>query len=928
MAIGRLIQNKFNAGVWSPLLEGRIDLEKYPSALYRLENFILWPHGPAQFRPGFRFIHPTKDNGLARLIPFEFSVTQAYQIEFGDQYLRFFRNQAIITETAQAVTAITKANPGVVTYSGADNYANGDRLIAADIGGMVELNNREVTVANVNVGANTFELSGIDTTNYTTYTSGGTVAEIYEIASPYLEADLNELKFCQSADVLYIWHPDYAPRKLTRTGHTSWTLTEINWSPGPTFEEGLDPDATLTLGAVTGTGITFTAGSSKFLQGDVGRIITSGAGKASIVGYTSGTIVTCDIIDDFAAVGPIASGSWTIEGSPNGTISPSIKEPTGAICTITSADESETYTDLLDTGGGNWDLSASGTDEYYITNGAAFYSATKPDKVYIDGVEIVEGTVGSLGTIQWDHGDNDTLGYNTIYIRLVDGADPDTKSTVPAPDNDFIQKSVVNASTDLFRAEDVGKFIRMSSGFVQLTTYTSATSVKGIILKELTTTDDVSSWSLESLMWTAANGYPSVGVFFEERLVAAGSTAYPETVWGSSIGDYENHTPGIDDADAFQFTLSGRKVSVIRWIEPREYLMIGTVDGEWKLGPEDTGSALTPLNVVAKPVGTNGNANIEPVTVNNATLFLQRATKKLLELAYDFQLGEQGGYVAPDMTILAENVTQAGITNFAYQQEPFSIIWPFTADGELLGMTYLRKEEVLAWKNFSLGGDGEVLSTSVIPGDGYDELWAVVERTINGSTVRYVEMMEEIFTDDDDTFQANNGLNAFFVDSGLTYNGAATTTISGLWHLEGESVTILGDGGVISNKTVSNGSITLTSAKSVVHIGLGYTATLQPMRPEAPLREGTAQGKFTQVIDIVCRVHNSGVFKAGRDSSNLDLMQDREYIPTIGSAPPLFTGDIRGWYEGEFTRKSRPLIVQDKPLPLTIIALIYEVDFK
>lgn len=834
-------QTNFTAGIWSDLLDGRGDLAKFGNSLKRLENMIVWPHGPAQVRPGLRYIAGTKTNSkTSRLIPFEFSVTQAYILEFGDQYIRFYKDQAQID-------------------------------------------------------------------------SGGSP---YEISSPYLEADLAGIKYCQSADVLYLFHQNYAPRKLSRTGHTSWTLSAINWRPQPISEQAIEPAATLTLGAVTGTGITFTAGASVFLSGDVGRVITSGVGRASIVSHTSGTVVTCDIINDFSAVGPIASGDWQLLGSPNGSLTPSIKEPKGAICTLTSSGSSESFTNLL--GGALddwWTASVSGTNEYYLNNSATPYSATEPDKVYINGSDAVQGVLGTLGITQWGWGDNDTLGYNTIYVRLSDGADPDTKYADPT----FVKKSAVTAASELFRSADVGKYVRINSGLVKLTSYSSATSVSGEILTELSATTAATAWTLESEVWSSANGYPSCGTFFEERLVVAGSTANPETIWGSDVGDYETHTPGTDDADSFSFSLAGRRVNVIRWLEPREYLMIGTVGGEWRLGPEDTGQPLTPLNVVAKEITTKGCADVAPVTVDNATLFVQRAGKSIRELAYDLQKGELGGYVAPDMTLLAEHLTVDGIGGMAYQQNPIPTLWVFTDTGALLSMTYLRAEDVIAWHEHPMTGSVE--SLAVIPGDGYDEVWAIVNRTVNGSTVRYVEMMEEIFTDSAATYTSNKGLNAFFVDCGLTYNGASTTTITGLDHLEGETVTIMADGNSHPDRTVSGGQITLTKAATVVHAGIGYTATMKTQRLSTNVPDGTVQGRKRRVVDLVVRVKDAAAFKVGRDESNLDSKFDPERSIVFGAPYHLFTGDIRTGYEGAFDRNGQLLIVQDKPMPLTVVAI-------
>ena len=926
-----LLQKAFNGGEWSPLLEGRVDLEKYQNACYRLENFVIDPRGPAVFRPGFKYVNGTKDSSkVSRLIPFEFSVTQAYQIEFGDQYIRFFRNKAPITLAAQDITGITKANPAVVTYSGSDTYANGDRVLINGVVGMTQVNNREFAVAGVNVGANTFELSGVNSTNYSTYASGGTVAEIYQITSTYIEADLADINYCQSADVLYLFHPSYAPRKLSRTGHTSWTLSTINFRPPAVKEQGIKPAATLTLGFVTGSGIAFTAGAAVFQTGDVKRLITSGVGRASIIAFVSTTEVTCDIIDDFAAVGPIASQSWSLHGSPTGDITPSIDKPVGAICTITSTGGSETFTNLLDhpnPANNNWLASGSGTNEYYLVNTAAFYSATEPGAVYINGTAVVKGTLGSLGITQWGWGDNDALGYNTIYVRLSDGADPDSKSTFWVPDDDFMKRSLIAATANLFRSADVGKYIRIHGGLIKITAYTSATEVKGEILKELTAVTETASWTLESAVWNATNGYPSCGTFFEERLILAGSPAYPETIWGSVVGDYENHTPGVDDSDAYEFTVTGREVSEISWIEPDEYLLIGSTGKISRLGPDDTGQALTPLNVIAKRQIPWGTADIMPVAVDNAVLYVQRSgfdDSRGLSLGELTWTWEKEKYVAPDLTLLAEHITGTGIKGMAFQRKPHTILWCYTVAGALIAMTYIRDQDVIAWHKHPI--DGTIESLSAIPGDGYTEIWAIVNRTINGATVRNVEIMAPLFNDSAADYISNKGLNAFFVDSGTTYNGAAATVISGLSHLEGEAVAVLADGSQVAGMIVSGGKITLPAAAQVVHVGLPYTGTLQTMRLDTQLRDGTLQGRVKKIHEINLRVYRSGPFKVGRDASNLDMCFDRDATITMGAPYSLFTGDIPLGYDDSWNKEARIMIVQDKPMPLTVVALISEVS--
>lgn len=883
----KLIQTNFTGGEWSPLLEGRVDLDKYRNAVKRMENFILYPHGPATLRPGLRYIAETKTSASAsRLIPFVFSADVAYMLEFGNLYIRFYKEQEQIE-------------------------------------------------------------------------SGGSA---YEVTSPYAAADVADIRYTQSADVLYLFHPSYAPRKLERISDTSWTLSVINFKPPPTSELGLEPSATLTPSATTGEDITLTASASVFYEGDIGRVITSGTARASITGYTSSTEVIVDVIDDFTDTSAIASGSWKLNGSPSASIVPSKNSPVGAICTITSQGDTEAMTDLIVDSENCWTASGSGTNEYYLAQAASCYRATIPDKLYIDDDEASSGVLGTLGTDQWGWGDNDTLGYDTIYVRLGTTNDPDTE------DVGYVKCSAVSAGIAVFRADDDDKYIRLNSGFVKITSVISSTQVKAEIIKEMTASNYVSwasgvkyyvgdlitnngfyyrclddhtagtfaidladgnwsltsgfsdktlLWTLEESVWNDTDGYPSFGTFYEDRLVCVKD----ENIRGSVSGDYENFTPGTDDSDSIDFTILGRTVNTVQWMEPRESLIIGTNGSEWKMGTDSNNEALTPTNVMARQQTSYGCADIMPVTVGHSTLFVQKALRKIREFTWQI---ETEGYVAPDLTLLAEHITASGIVEIAYQQEPLSIVWCCLTDGSLIGMTYLRDQDVIGWHKHPI--DGDVESIAVIPGDGYDELWAIVERTINGATVRYVEMMGALFTDDAATFTVNKGLNAFFVDAGITYNSTAATTITGLDHLEGEEVAILADGSVKPNQTVESGQITLTQSASVVHVGLPYTALIETMRPEMGLKDGTFQGIIKRISNAIVRVHNSGTFKVGRDEDNLDPVLFRNSDVHMGSAPSLYTGDKEVGYEGEYDRDARLMIVQDKPLPLTVVAIIQDVS--
>ena len=210
----------FTAGELSPRLQGRTDLEKYFNGCKVMENMTIHPHGGATRRPGTKFIHEVKTSANStRLIPFEFSTTQTYIMEFGNNYIRFFKDGGIITEGDKTISAITSANPAVVT-SNSHGYSNGDFVIITGVVGMTEVNGKTFKVADKTT--NTFELQDVDGTDinssgYTTYGSAGTINRIYQIATSYATADLFTLKYAQSADTMYIVHPTYKPQKLTRS---------------------------------------------------------------------------------------------------------------------------------------------------------------------------------------------------------------------------------------------------------------------------------------------------------------------------------------------------------------------------------------------------------------------------------------------------------------------------------------------------------------------------------------------------------------------------------------------------------------------------------------------------------------------------------------------------------------------------------------
>jgi hypothetical protein len=728
-----LALTSFVSGEFSPKMDGRSDFDKYSSGTKTLENFLIHPQGAATRRVGTQFIAEVKDSTKkTRLIPFEFSTTQTYILEFGDQYIRFFKDKGQITESTKTITGITQANPAVVT-SATHGYSNGDFIIITSVVGMTQVNGVTFKVANQTT--NTFELQTVNGTNinstaYTAYSSAGDANRIYQISTPYLEAELFDIKFAQSADVMYIVHPNHETNKLSRTGHTSWSLDEVVFTDGPYLAPNTTA-ITLTPSATSGSGITITASTNAFVSTDVNRLVSFSNGYARITAFNSATNVTADVEDDF---------------------------------------------------------------------------------------------------------DNTT------------------------------------ATTD---------------------------------------------WKLGAFSDTT--GHPSCVSFFEQRLVFAGTISEPQTLYFSKAGDYENMTAGTNADDAMVYTIASNQVNAIRYMKAVRTLVVGTTGGEFTVSADGTDAAVTPTNVTIKRQSSFGAANVDAIPAGNAILFLQKAKRKIRELQYNF---DSDGYQAADLCILNDTVTKSGINEMVFQQEPDSIIWCVRDDGVLAGLTYQRSENVVAWHRHIFGGSfgsGNAVCETAATISGTlteDELWVIVKRTINGSTKRYIECFSDFDFDETDATDFK------FLDSHLSYSGASTTTLSGLSHLEGQTVSVLADGSVHANKTVSSGSITLDRAVTKACVGLPYNSVLQTMRIEGGAAEGTSQGKTKRISKVVLRLFETVGVKVGPSLTDLETVPFRTTSSALSSpVDTLLAGDKEIEFRDDYNSDGFIFVKQDQPLPCSILAI-------
>jgi len=500
---------------------------------------------------------------------------------------------------------------------------------------------------------------------------------------------------------------------------------------------------------------------------------------------------------------------------------------------------------------------------------------------------------------------------------------------------------------DGFKTTDVGRLIRITDegtvnwGWGVIVTRSSTTVVLVDIRRTFTVTTAETRWRLGA--WSSTTGYPSGGSFYEQRQFAFNTTDQPQTLWATQTADFENHTPDsdptadtfdgtVEDDDALDYTISADEVNAIRWMSPGEdTLVLGTTGGEWI--PESAGIVITPSDIVVRRRTKHGSANIQPVRVGNVVLFVQKAKRKIREFGFAFEVD---GFRAFDMTRLAQHIaTRKGIAEMDFQQEPDSLVWAVRNDGQLLSMTFRREEDVVGWARHILGGsfgsgDAVVESVAVIPGaDGSgqtqssedrDEVWITVKRTIDGVTKRYIEVLERDYEDGDDEEDS------YYADSIITFDGAAASSITGLDHLEGETVKIFADGFIHPDKTVASGAIILDNAASVVQVGLGYAHTIKPLKFEGGTAAGTAVGKTKQVFGVTFVLLNSHTLTFGPDVDNLTTIDFRAVSDPMDTAVPFFTGEHFEPFEDDWKTDPRIVIQSDDPVPFTLLALAPEID--
>jgi hypothetical protein len=737
-------------------------------------------------------------------------------------------------------TSVASTTSSTGTYTAMEDTDTevyiGARIVAGDGLGLITADKLDST-AIFNRALTSTEVAAIFAGNF-----------IYEIKSPYLTADIPALKFEQSADVMFISHPDYETRLLSRFSDTDWTLRVIDLKTGPFRDPNSDTEITITPSGITGD-ITLTAnGENIFVEGN-------------IAGH-----------------------------EPSGNLSTS-KSQTGALFKLVHASNTPSISAELDSAVLNA-VSATleipkGVTWDYTTNGT--WGTGGPSSIVIERSYDDEVTYETVFTT------TSKANKNTVASETEDNANAIYRTRVSVADGTGI------ASIQLS--------IRDTShiGIVEILTVSSPTSATARVLTTLGSTDPTHRFSEGS--FSNRRGYPiDVKISAEERLTFAGNLSEPLTTWGSAVGDFENFELGVDDGDGIQFTLVGTgQQNRIRWMLSKEILIMGTVGGEHLLGASKQEEALTPTNVRAKLQTTYGSEDIAALLVNQATLFIQRGGKKVREFLYNF---DSDSYKADDLTVFANHITGDGILEVAFQRTPDPTLWCIRTDGQICAMTYERDQNVFSWYRtvtVDSTSDSEIESVAVIYGGtrSEDEVWISVKRTIDGGTVRYIERFNQ-------RELATSASDYKFLDSYITDTGG-DTTITGLDHLEGETVQVLGDGLAQATKVVSGGQITAETTATKYQVGLGYDSTLIPMDIDI---EGTGLSTTKRINKMIANVFETIGGTIGPDDSRQE---------DISKSTSLFTGFKKVSIPGGYTRDTDIVAKQTQPLPMTVLSFTYDI---
>ena len=1000
MALHKFLNN-FTSGEWTPLLDGRADLAQYDNACRTMENFRPMQYGGARFRTGFEFVCPAKyETKQCRLLPFNFSTATRFVLEFGDLYVRFITNGMPVLETAKVITAMTAANPAVFT-STAHGFTNGKEVVVDDLVGPTTLNDRRFLVANVT--ANTFTLTdkfGVAVNGVTlpAYVSGGTAAGIYEVTTTYAEADLFGIQFKGINDVIYLTHPNYAPRKLSRVTNTNWTFAAVDFDSAPLLDENTTATTLTCSNAAIGTGRTLTASSSLFSALHVGSVwqvshdqdaletslpMTGTANSTAIrvkgnwtiqtSGTWTATIKVTRSFDNFATAGEVirlfkgvadrnisASGdededcylrievTWT-SGSgrvwleaENTTINGLVKitayaSDTSVTCQVITTLAATTATRVWREGA--WSdyrgypralglyeqrLYFGGTASYptrFWGSKSGDFENFEDGSLDDDGVSFVVASAES-NPIMWMDG-LDVLQIGTaggeIVARAGSQDEPLTPSNVAVRaqssyGSDVLQSISVGDAVLFMQRQ--GRRLREMAYTIEKDRYTSPDLT---LLSEHVTESGITQMAFArqpdpTLMLVRDDGQLAVLTYNREQNV---------TAWARWT------TPGYFESVT---SVYGDPVDEI-WVAVKRTINEKTVRYIERMAIEVDSAGDTSVAQVVFIVDSSGSMGsiitaVKTQIAEIADLYLTKYTTVTFALS-EFQ--DEG--------------TPIALTDFTTKEAIVAALDAIVlAGGAEPGYEAIRTAmEGVSW---SLGSDRYAImftdeESSAVTCSQAQAIAALEDKNCKFSYAPNVLTSYDpimlatggVFVDDINDI-ATGLLPSVFIGftehhlDAADVGTASTNVITGLSHLEGESVRVVLNSAVMGDFTVASGSITLpVGSLGSYALGLPYTGTLKTMRLDTTLNNGASQGRKRRITECAFRFHATQGCKFGKSLTALNEIPFRTWADDSSVGAPKFTGEkIVAWPMG-YSTDAEVFIVQDQPLPCTLLGLAIKHDF-
>lgn len=934
------LKSSFAGGELSPSMYGRTDIAKYDSGAAVLRNFFVLRYGGAANRPGFKFIAQTYNNKKAVLIPFMYSADQNYIVEITAGRCQFYTNGGIVVKEDGTPYSIEN----FFSDKDLEDAAKIKYTQSADVLFIVHPAHAPMTLTRygsldwrfeaMDITGGPFDASNFNSAYIVTKTQQWTTPGTYTVHIP-AGIDSIEYKIAGAGGGGGGGnHMSHGPYLYGGNGGSGELLTGKM-----TVTSNSDYQVIVGAGGAGGVGVKYSDSQTSGKSGgnsSFGNISARGGGggyRATTPSYSSSEGEWIGGSDgangtSYGAGGAGGNGtgwSGTAGSGGNGWVEILYSASIGDNTTVEASD---VYGDITLTASDDIFAKSDEGSLFALTHfletdykkgtpsstgGNLQVSVLPKSNVYIESFGFWDGNFSlekyNPVSLQW------------VNVRTQSGNRSQNYSLTEENTSESIASYRVTSTefnTGVWSGENEKQrgYITIQSiggdytGDVLITEYVSPTVVKGTVKKQLASTDETRDFAFAA--WNGEKGYPSATGFYEDRLVFAGSKGFPQTFWTSKTGDYYNFGTSIPSADddGITATLNGGQMNGIKAIIAFGEMLLLTAGGEFKVS--GGGKAITGSNVLSQPQEYRGVSDVNPVTIGSRIIYVQHQGNIIRDLAYSYDVDK---YTGDDLNLLASHLFEGHkIISMTYQQIPNSIVWCVRDDGLLLGLTYIKEQDIYAWHQHTTAG-GKFVSVCNIGGSTEDKLYAVIER----GGQYYVEIMES-------RDKSTNVEDQFFVDSGITYEGEPTDEISGLEHLEGYTVAILADGNVLPQQTVENGKVLLGNKYKKVHVGLPIDAEIKTLPIDFTAQDGTylSRKKRIATVKLLLKDSRGGLF--GMKENELDEFKWRSneaYGEPIGLQTGKFKVTIKS---ATYDETQQIIIKQPDPLPMTVLSLIPEIE--